>query len=172
MDLQIEEIIAALGLRPLPGEGGLFAETYRSIGTIPAGFLPEPFAPVVHVFGTAIYFLLSPAPDSFSALHRLCADEVYHFYLGDPIEMLLLEPDGGSRSVILGQDLRAGQRLQFVVPGGVWQGSRLIPGGRYALLGTSMAPGYEPLEFELGEREVLSRLYPRAGESIARLTRS
>ena len=169
--LELEEVVAALGLRPLAGEGGLYAETYRSSATVPAGLLPVPFHAGAHAYGTAIYYLLSDDADSFSALHRLCGDEIYHFYMGDAVEMLLLGPAGQSRKVTLGQDLRAGQHVQFVVPGGTWQGSRLLPGGGYALLGTTMAPGFEAAEYEPGDRAVLTGLYPREREAIARLTR-
>jgi len=169
--LELNELIDLLGLRPLAGEGGLYAETYRSGTAIPAGALALPFHPGPHACGTAIYYLLSDACDSFSALHRLSGDEIYHFYLGDPVEMLLLEAGGGSQQVILGPDLRAGQHVQFVVPGGAWQGARLVPGGRYALLGTTMAPGFELSEFEVGRRAVLCQRYPVEREMIERLTR-
>ena len=171
MEMELAEMITALGLRPLPGEGGLYAETYRSDAVILGGVLPAPFGAGAHVCGTAIYYLLSAAPDSFSALHRLRGDEIYHFYLGDPVEMLLLQPDGSSRRVVLGQDLRAGQRVQFVAPGGAWQGSGVLAGGRYALLGTTMAPGFDPLEYEPGQRETLVQMYPDQREMILSLTR-
>jgi predicted cupin superfamily sugar epimerase len=80
-------------------------------------------------------------PDTFSALHRLASDEVFHFYLGDPVEMLQVWPDGSHRVVLIGTDLAAGERPQVVVPRGIWQGARLRPGGRFALLGTTVAPG-------------------------------
>jgi hypothetical protein len=111
-------------------------------------------------------------PDTFSAMHRLNGDEVYHFYLGDPAEMLILKPDGTGETLLMGQDIVSGMRLQHVVPGGVWQGSRLRPGGKFALLGTTMAPGFDPADFELGSRDELSARYPACAELIAALTRS
>ncbi|HEX9675428.1 MAG TPA: cupin domain-containing protein [Anaerolineales bacterium] len=169
-ELTADRIIQLLGLEPLPEEGGLFRQTYRSGEQIPAAALPSRYGGPRR-FATAIYYLLTDAPDSFSALHRLKTDEVYHFYLGDPVEMLLLHPDGGSERPILGQDLAAGQQVQLVVPAGSWQGSRLMPGGRCALMGTTTAPGYEQDDFELGERERLLSGYPEQAELIRGLTR-
>jgi predicted cupin superfamily sugar epimerase len=168
--LTAAEIIQLLGLEPLPQEGGLFRQSYRAAEAIPAVALPPRYG-TPRRFCTAIYYLLTDAPDSFSALHRLKTDEIYHFYLGDPAEMLLLHPSGGAERIVLGSDLAAGQRVQFVVPAGAWQGSRLIRGGRYALLGTTMAPGYEQDDFELGSRERLLREYPAQAELIRGLTR-
>ena len=170
--LTVEQIIQALGLQPLPVEGGLYRQTYISDERIPAGALPERYEPAEKPFGTAIYYLLAGHPNSFSSLHRLPTDEVYHFYLGDPVEMTLLLADGSSRQVVLGQDLLAGQQVQFVAPRGAWQGSRLLPGGQYALLGTTMAPGFTPSDFENGEREALLAQYSRERERILALTRS
>ena len=168
--LTVDQIIKLLGLEPLPEEGGLFRQTYRSAEVIPAGGLPSRYGAPRRI-ATAIYYLLTDDKDSFSALHRLKTDEVYHFYLGDLVEMLLLHPEGVGERMTLGHDLAAGQRVQFVVPAGAWQGSRLVRGGRYALLGTTMAPGYEQEDFELGDRGNLLRDYPGQAEFILRLTR-
>jgi len=169
-ELNADRIVEMLGLEPLPQEGGVFRKTYRSAEEIPAAALPPRYGEPRR-FATAIYYLLTDDPDSFSALHRLKTDEVYHFYLGDPVEMLLLRPDGSGDRVVLGQDLAAGQRVQFVVPAGAWQGARLGPAGHYALLGTTMAPGYEQVDFELGNREELFGGYPEQAELIRALTR-
>jgi hypothetical protein len=118
---------------------------------------------------TAIYYLLTP--DSFSALHRLAGDELYHFYLGNPVRMLLLYPDGTGRVELLGPDILKGQRVQLAIPAGVWQGAALEAGGRYALLGTTLSPGYEPKDFSLGDRASLTRDYPRFAQQISKLTR-
>jgi hypothetical protein len=168
--LTADQIIVLLDLEPLPEEGGLFRQTYRAAEEIPASALPRRYGGPRR-FATAIYYLLTDDPDSFSALHRLKTDEIYHFYLGDPVEMLLLRPEGGSERIVLGPDLAAGQQMQFIVPSGAWQGSRLVPGGRWALLGTTMAPGYEQEDFELGDREALLSEYPNQAELIRSLTR-
>ena len=122
-------------------------------------------------FCTAIYYFLTDQADSFSAIHRLPTDEIYHFYLGDPVEMLLLHPDGRSEIIQLGHNLLAGEHVQYVAPAGVWQGSRLIEGGRYALLGTTMAPGYDDQDYEGGDADELEQQYPDRGELIRQLSR-
>ncbi len=152
-----KELIASLGLEPLPGEGGMSAQTYLSHFQIDG-----------KAAGTAIYYLLTG--EAFSHLHRLTGDEMYHFYLGSPVELTELLPDGTSRTTVLGQDVARGQRVQHLVPAGVWQGSRLLPGGDFALLGTTMWPGYTPECYEHGDAGVLTARYPQAAEAIARLT--
>jgi hypothetical protein len=172
MSLRLELLISQLELQPLPGEGGRFAETYRSAEIIPGAALPERYGGNDRTLGTAIYYLLTDEAESYTALHRLRGDEIYHFYLGDAVEMLLLFADGSNQRVCLGQDLAAGERVQFVVPAGVWQGSRLQLGGSYALLGTTMAPGFDPEDFELGGRAELMERYPAERECIRSLTRA
>jgi uncharacterized protein len=176
--ITVTDLIQALDLRPLSVEGGWFTQSYLSPERIPAQALPARYAPDAREdkpFATAIYYLLTSDPDSFSALHRLPTDEIFHFYLGCPVEGLLLYSDGSHSLVTLGQDVLSGQRLQFVVPRGVWQGWRLRPrsddGGAYALLGTTMAPGFTPADFELASRAALSARYPAQAKSIAQLTR-
>jgi predicted cupin superfamily sugar epimerase len=166
-----EQIITALGLRPLPVEGGYYRETYRSPLRLPAAAL-APSCTTDKSAGTAIYYLLTP--DTFSALHRLPADEVFHFYLGDPVEMLQLDPPAGGgpgtgRVLTLGGDVLAGERPQVVVPRGVWQGSALAPGGAFALMGTTMAPGFDFADYEPGRREALAAAYPEFADRIVRL---
>jgi uncharacterized protein len=166
--LTAEDVRKLLKLEPLAGEGGLFAEAYRSTHRLPKEALSRCYAGE-RSLSTAIYYLLTP--ETFSAMHRLRGDEVYHFYLGDPVEMLKLKPDGSAEALLLGQDLGGGMRLQQVVCGGTWQGSRLVPGGSFALMGTTMAPGFDPADFELGKRDVLSAQYPVYAPLIAMLTR-
>lgn len=164
----VEELKSLLGLVEHAQEGGFFAETWRSPHLLPAGALPGYAG--ARALGTAIYYLLTP--DTFSEMHRLRSDEVFHFYLGDPVEMLQLAPGGAGRVVRLGADLAAGQRPQALVPAGVWQGSRLVPGGRYALLGTTVAPGFEPEDCERGTRAELAAGWPEHAGLIAALTRA
>ena len=118
---------------------------------------------------TAIYYLLTPR--TVSALHRLPGDEVFHFYAGDPVRMLQLWPDGTSRTLVLGTDLAAGQVPQLVVPGGVWQGSVLVEGGAWALLGATMALGFDYADYASGDRAELTARYPGEAKMIERLTR-
>lgn len=162
--LRAEDVIALLDLRPLPREGGYYRETYRSAEYLPAGTLPR-YARAKSA-STAMYYLLTP--DTFSALHRLPTDEVYHFYLGDPVELLQLLPGGAARLLTLGPDLRGGQELQVTVPSGVWQGSSLRTGGAFALLGTTVAPAFDFDDYEPGTAELLHR-YPAFAERIRTL---
>lgn len=163
----IQALIRELGLVPLPEEGGLFAETYRSGGVIPGGAMPGRQA-TPRRCATAIYYLITPT--RFSALHRVASTEIFHFYLGDPVTMLQLLPGGTGQTLTLGPDILAGQRPQVIAPRGVWQGTRLAPGGRFALLGCTVAPGFEYEDYEHGRRAVLQAAYPAFAQLIAELT--
>jgi predicted cupin superfamily sugar epimerase len=151
------QLIAALKLQNLPLEGGYYRETYRCETRIPGS---------AKSLCTAIYYLLTP--DTCSALHRLPADEVYHFYVGDPVEMLQLD-ESGSQVHTLGHDILAGEVVQTVVPRGVWQGSSLKEGGQFALLGTTVAPGFDFGDYEAGDPAALAARYPECAARIARL---
>lgn len=164
MALDAREIIRRLKLEPLPFEGGFFRQTYKSRGGIAASSLHA----TPHAFSTAIYYLVTN--ESFSALHRVPQDEVFHFYLGDPVEMWQLEDSGADRTLTIGPDLLNGQEPQIVAPGGVWQGTRLLPGGKWALLGATVAPGYEQTDFELATRADLLTKFPRHRERILKFT--
>ncbi|HEX9746987.1 MAG TPA: cupin domain-containing protein [Methylomirabilota bacterium] len=135
---------------------------------IPASGLASRYG-TARAAGTAIYYLLTP--DTFSAMPRLASDEIFHFYLGDPVEMLHLHPDGSHRIILIGPNLEAGQRPQVIVPRDVWQGARLSPGGRYALLGTAVAPGFDYADYETGQRPHLLARHPTATDLILALTR-
>jgi predicted cupin superfamily sugar epimerase len=165
--LTAEQIRELLQMRPHPIEGGYFAETYRGSQVVPQSLLRG--YPGDRAISTAIYYLLTP--DTFSAMHRVRGDEMFHFYLGDPVEMLQLKTDGTGEVILLGQDIAAGMRPQHTVPGGVWQGSRVRAGGKYALLGTTMAPGFEYEDYETGQRQDLITGYPELSQLIRSLTR-
>jgi uncharacterized protein len=165
--LSADEIIRRLGLTPHPAEGGYFRETYRSPESVPRAALPARY-PADRSFATAIYYLLTPG--ACSRMHRLSSDEIFHFYLGDPVNMLLLHPDGRSEEIAMGADIENGFRLQVVVPRGVWQGSFLTAGGRFALLGTTVAPGFDYTDYQTGIREALIDQFPERRELIVRLT--
>ncbi len=163
-----DEVIQLLKLEPLRIEGGYFRETYRSRWTVSNEYLPEGTHGSRSI-GTAIYFMITP--ETFSALHRMPGTEIFHFYLGDPVIMLQLSPDGSSRTVTLGNDLLRGQEPQVVVRGNVWQGSRLAPGGKFALMGTTMSPGFDYADFEVGAGEQLMTQYPAAADKIKEYSR-
>ena len=160
-----EEVITLLQLEPLAVEGGFFRETYRSRRQLaPAdGFAGQ------RSLTTAIYYLITP--DDFSALHRLPGTEIFHFYCGDPVIMLQLLPDGMSRTITLGSDLASGQQPQVVVGGGIWQGCRLAPGGKWALLGTTMSPGFDLDDYQTGSCDDLIARYPGVAAEIRAYTK-
>lgn len=165
------QIIDALGLQPHPIEGGFFRETYRSAGSIPAGHLPDGYrTESARSFGTAIYYLLTA--ETFSEMHRLPTEEVFHLYLGGPARMLQLFPDGSGREVLIGSDILAGERPQVIVPPGVWQGTRLEPGAEFILLGATMTPGFDYDDYEQGSRGSLIEEYPEYAAVISALTRT
>jgi predicted cupin superfamily sugar epimerase len=169
-NVDLEQIIEHFGLKPLPVEGGIFTQSYCATETIPHHALPERYT-TDKPLGTAIYYFYTPDFNSFSALHMLPTDEIYHFYLGDPIEMLFLHPDGKSERVILGQDILNGQKVQHVAPRGVWHGSHMPHGGKFALVGTTMAPGFTNGDYLGGDRDELIKQFPHEAELITRLTR-
>lgn len=121
-----------------------------------------------HSLLTSIYYLLTQ--DTHSAMHRLPADELYHFYLGDPVELLLLLPDGSGRILVLGNDLARGEMLQVLVPAGAWQGSRIRPGGRMALMGTTMSPGFRFSDYLQGSADELIERFPDWKDMIRTLS--
>jgi predicted cupin superfamily sugar epimerase len=162
------EIKALLKLEPHPVEGGFFRRTYTSAGSLelPRGRRAQ---------GTAIYYLLEAG--TFSEMHVLASDEIFHFYLGDPVEMLQLYPDGrypDGRSAVftLGPDLAAGQHVQLVVPAGVWQGTRLLGAGKVALLGCTVTPGFDFADYRNASFAELVSRWPAQAEQIRKLTRS
>lgn len=168
---EIQQVMERLHLQPLPHEGGWFAETYGAADWLPAAALRSRYGAARRA-GSAIYYAVTAGPEGFSAFHRLLTDEIYHFYLGDPVELVLLLPEGECRKVVLGPDVLQGQQVQWVVPAGAWQGLSLLPGGQFALLGTTMAPGFSADDFTLGQRSELQAGWPDAAEKIARLTRA
>jgi predicted cupin superfamily sugar epimerase len=163
-----DEIITLLNLKPHPEEGGYFVETYRSSETLSEKALPSRYKGI-RSFGTAIYYLLTP--ETFSAMHRLQSDEVFHFYLGDPAEMLQLWPDGSGKVITIGSDILNGMQPQVIVPRGVWQGARLLKDGRFALLGPTVSPGFELADYESGRRDELVKSYPKFQDLITALTK-
>lgn len=166
--MDAKQIIKMLNLVPLPEEGGYYIETYRSDDVIAAGALPDRYA-YDKTFSTAIYFLITP--DDFSAMHRIPSEEIFHFYAGDSVEMLHLYPDGSHAKIIMGNNLEVGEVPQVIVPRGIWQGCRIKLGGKYALLGTTVAPAFDFDDYENGNRCELTAQYPECMDFIKELTR-
>ena len=159
--------IESLGLAPHP-EGGYFRQTYRAEMTIAREALPAGFTGARAV-STAIYFLLEG--ENFSAFHRLRSDEVWHFYAGDPLVVHVIDPVGKYSSILLGRDLEAGQVLQAVVRAGCWFASHVADWKSWALVGCTVAPGFDFEDFEMGKREELVGRYPQHRGLIEPLTR-
>jgi uncharacterized protein len=162
VDVTAEEIKTLLNLAPHPVEGGYFRRTYTSA-------IPFDLPQGERALSTAIYYLLDA--DTFSEMHILRSDEMFHFYLGDPVEMIQLFPDGTSAVLTLGPDLKAGQHVQTLVPAGVWQGTRLIPGGKLALLGCTVTPGFDFSDYRNAGYEELASKWPSQAHRIKALTR-
>jgi hypothetical protein len=164
-----EEVKKLLGLAPHPREGGWYVRTYEASELVSAGAFADGRYAGARRTGTAIYYLLEP--DTFSEMHRLKSDEVFHFYAGDAVEMLQLKEGEDGKIVVIGNDLLGGQRPQVVVDRGVWQGSRLVEGGRWALLGCTVSPGFEFEDYDTGLREQLCAGWPEFAGEIRALTR-
>ncbi len=158
-----DEVARLLHLEPLPWEGGRFRQTHKSPLRVRTSAGRDRAA------GTAILYLITP--EDFSGLHRVCHDEVFHFYQGTPVELVRII-DGKVDTILLGADVAGGQVPQAVVPAGVWQGLRLATQTGWALLGATVTPGYEQEDFELGERAALQAEFPALRELIARFTRA
>jgi len=151
VETEVRALIERFDLRPLPVEGTLFAETYRSS------------------YATAIVALYALDPPSRSNFHVLAHDEVWHFYAGDPFRLILLHPEGSSADVVMGSGVRAGEQVQYTIPAGTWQAGELLAGSRYALFGCTMAPGFTPECFEGGHAEELLARWPSRADDIRRL---
>jgi predicted cupin superfamily sugar epimerase len=161
MNAEAQAIVEQLGLKPHP-EGGFFRETFRAPRTVST-------AHGERAASTAIYFLL-PA-GSFSALHRVRSDEVWHHYAGDPLDLYVLDEETGPRAVRLGSSLAAGERPQYVVHAGVWQAA--VPAGeRFTLCGCTVAPGFDFADFEMPPRADLLARLPQHRTWVERLTRA
>ncbi len=170
--MDAQSIVAKLALLPHP-EGGFFRETYRAPLSLPQAALTAQHLGDRSA-STAIYFLVPRG--SFSALHRIASDEVWHFYAGAPLEVVAIHADGTEERTVLGSDLAAGEVPQHVVRAGAWFGSRVLETadpvrGEWALVGCTVAPGFDFADFELAEREVLARDFPQHRALIETLTR-
>lgn len=166
--MRADQIIELLGLKPLPQEGGFFRETHRASEALAEEALGGRHSGDRHL-STAIYFLITA--EHFSAFHRIVQDEVFHFYLGDAVELVQLDEAGHLQKIGLGPKLLEGQRPQAIVPAGTWQGLRVVEGGEWALLGATVSPGFDFRDFEIGKREELLARYPQYRAEILRFTR-
>lgn len=164
-----EQIIKHFKMRPLRQEGGFFIETYRAAEVLKKGILPAGVSGDRNLSSVILYLLTAR---TVSLMHRLKYDEMFHFYLGNPVTMLQLHPDGSNEIITLGHDILNEQKVQVLVPRGTWQGTFIQPGGKFSLMGCSVAPGFDEADFELGDRETLLAKYPDMQEFILHLTRT
>jgi predicted cupin superfamily sugar epimerase len=161
----IEAIISNLDLKPHP-EGGFFRETYRSEGYVTEKNLGGTYKGNRN-YSTCIYFLLTS--DAFSAFHRIKQDEIWHFYDGSVLCLHMISPAGEYSTVLIGRDIENGQVPQFVVLGGYWFGATV--GAGYSLVGCTVSPGFDFIDFELANRPELVCRFPKLTDIITQLTR-
>jgi uncharacterized protein len=166
----VEKIIKIFNMTSIESEGGYFTETYRSEEKVLKEHLPGRYKSARN-FSTSILYLITP--DNFSSLHKVSSDEMFHFYLGDQVIMLNLFEDGEGQEIKLGSNIFAGDQIQHLVPKNTWQGAKLAGGGKFALLGTTVSPGFEYEDFVQAKpykKEILIK-YPEFSSLINELTR-
>ncbi|MFD0933208.1 cupin domain-containing protein [Psychroflexus salinarum] len=162
-----EQLIEKLNLEKHP-EGGYFKETYRSEMSIPKYSLPAEFDSYRNV-STCIYFMLTS--DEFSAFHKVNQDEAWHFYMGESILLHMISPGGEYSKIKIGSDFSSGETPQFVVPAQHWFAAEVEKENGFALVGCTVAPGFEYEDFELAERKQLQKKFPNHSKIISKLTR-
>jgi predicted cupin superfamily sugar epimerase len=159
-----QDIINKLDLIPLPEEGGFYKETFRSKRLVQSSVLGS------RTECTCIYYLITE--DSFSALHLVDQDEIFHFYGGSPAEMFQFDLEGNSQIITMGSDLFNNECPQVIVPHNTWQGTKLKDPkpGAWALLGCTVAPGFELENFHIKSRQDLIHEFPLLEKDIIRYT--
>ena len=160
--------IQELKLTPHP-EGGYFRQTYRADLVIGKDALPSPFTGPRAV-STAIYFLLDG--ENFSAFHRIRSDELWHFYAGSSIAIYIIDQLGAGSRILLGSNPDAGEVFQSAVKAGCWFASWVQDPKAFALVGCTVAPGFDFEDFEVAKRPELTRLFPQHAKLIEQLTRN
>jgi uncharacterized protein len=167
-DLTAEEIHALLQLEPNATCGSVRA-TYRSALSIAPNGLPAPFTDS-RPLGSALYFMVTPSAPV--QLHRIRNDQLYHYYLGDPIELFMLQADGNAERIVVGPDLRNGHRVQQFIPGNTFHTAR-IAGQRRRFLGASTAwPGVVSADVEIGNLDELAGKYPAVAAELRAIAAS
>ena len=167
MDKNGQYWIDRLSLSPHP-EGGYYRVTYQSTLTLAQDALPSAFHGDRSA-STAIYFLL--AQEDFSAFHRIASDELWHFYAGSGLIVYVIDPEGNYSELRLGDAFEAGEVFQAVVKAGCWFASRLKNPAGFALVGCTVAPGFDFADFEMAKRSQLVASYPKHRKLIEELTR-
>jgi len=165
--MKAKDVIELLGLQKHPREGGYFRETYRSSGTTKDAI---PTHGGIRNYSTAIYYLVTA--QEFSEFHRIKSDEIFHFYSGDAVNLHVIEARGNLVTLGLGSDLSKGDRPQALVPQNTWQALCLQDGGEWALLGCTVAPGFDYQDYEHSSAQSLLKEFPSLRDIILKLTRS
>jgi uncharacterized protein len=166
MNKNAEYFINHLGLEPHP-EGGYFKEVYRAEELIDKNSLHERYDGE-RVHSTSIYFLLKS--ENISAFHRLCSDELWHFYEGSSLTIFIIDENGKLEKVTLGSNLAAGEIFQYTVKKNQWFGASVNDTNSFSLIGCTVAPGFDFNDFELGKRAELLKTYPEHEDIIKKLT--
>jgi predicted cupin superfamily sugar epimerase len=165
--MNYQDIIKKFDLVPLPEEGGYYRETYRDSSKVVDNALP------LHdgdrTYSTCIYYLITP--EEFSGLHAVKSTEIFHFYAGDPVEMVQITEDNQVTRVILGNDLESNHSPQVIVTPHIWQGTKLVADGEWALLGCTVAPGFEFSDFIIEDRDALIKRFPKHKDAVIEYTR-
>ena len=161
-ELTADEVRNLLKLEP-HATCGFVRVTFMSKERIASGGLPAPFA-AGRPLGSALYFMVTPeAP---VRLHRIRNDQLYHYYLGDPLEVLMLRVDGTTERVVVGPDLRGGQLVQLLIPGNTFHTARVIGRRRWFLGASTEWPGVEPVDVEIGNVDALAAKYPQVADDL------
>jgi uncharacterized protein len=167
-DLTADELVRLLELEP-NATCGFVRVTFLSKHQLSKGTLPPPFAEA-RPLGSALYFLVTPGAPV--RLHRIRNDQLYHYYLGDPLETILLHSDGTIQRIIVGPDLRQGHGVQLLIPGNTFHTARLLGRRRWFLGASTEWPGVIPADVELGNLEELANRYPAAAADLREIAAS
>jgi len=161
-ELSADEVRKLLKLEP-HATCGFVRVTFMSKERIAPGGLPAPFAAGRPV-GSALYFMVTPGAPV--RLHRIRNDQLYHYYLGDPLEVLMLRVDGTTERVMVGPDVRGGQLVQLPIPGNTFHTARVIGRRRWFLGASTEWPGVEPVDVEIGNVDALVAKYPQVADDL------
>jgi len=161
-NMTAEEVRSLLDLKPHP-TCGFVRITYESPQNIPAGALPAPFE-AGRRLGSALIFQVTP--EAHVKLHRIRNDQFYHYYLGDPVEVIMLKTDGTSARAVCGPDIKAGQFVQLFIPGNTFHTARVAGARRWFLGASTQWPGVAPVDVEPGDLDALCAKYPDAAEDL------
>jgi len=168
MNLQAQEYIQKLELEAHP-EGGYYRRTYQNDIVLSSTTLPNRFKNN-RLAASAIYFLLTT--ESFSAFHRLQADELWHFYAGTSVTLYLIRPNGELQTIEVGNPLKSpNATFQALIPAQTWFAAAVTAADSYALVGCTLAPAFDFEDFELANKAILMKEYPQHGELIERFVR-